>query len=253
VIGSDGAGADLAGLFEQLSIPTAGLVVEEGRPTTMKTRIVASSQQVVRIDTELRSPPSEESRRRLLSYFEENAGEINAVIISDYGKGVVSDDLMDGVRAIALKASVPVIVDPKVRNIERYRRVAMVTPNHHEASRMSGVEIRDEATLAAAARALLDRLECGMVLITRGSEGMSLFRRGEAPVHIPTVARRVFDVTGAGDTVIATLALGMAAGLAPFDAALLANIAAGLVVGEVGTATATADQLSRVIEDSCFP
>jgi D-beta-D-heptose 7-phosphate kinase/D-beta-D-heptose 1-phosphate adenosyltransferase len=158
---------------------------------------------------------------------------------------------MDRTRSIKAADRVPVIVDPKVQNTALYRGVTLITPNHHEAARMAGIEIHDEEGLRAAAAVLLHELECETVLITRGKDGMSLFHRNGDFSSIPTVARRVFDVTGAGDTVIATMALGMAAGLSTVDAALLANLAAGIVVGEVGTATVGRDRLAEALETCC--
>jgi D-beta-D-heptose 7-phosphate kinase/D-beta-D-heptose 1-phosphate adenosyltransferase len=253
LIGNDGPGRDVVGILRRMAASTEGLIVEQDRPTSVKTRIIASNQQVVRYDRERRAPLSTESRRQVLSYVRANLDRIDGLIISDYSKGVVTEELMDDIRDLVRDSGVPVVVDPKVYNPEMYRRVTMITPNNLEASRISGVEIRDEATLLAAGARLLERLDCRMVLITRGSEGMSLFQRDEPPVHIPTVARRVFDVTGAGDTVIAAMTLGMAAGLSPVESALLANIAAGIVVGEVGTASASAQRLLGAIEDSCSP
>ena len=251
VIGSDFAGQQLAKLFQEVCVTTDGLVVEPDRPTTVKTRIIAQSQQVVRFDRERHGPISGEARERVLGYIRENLARIDGVIISDYAKGMITHDLMDAVRTITAAARIPVIVDPKVQHADLYRNVTMITPNHHEASRMSGIEIVDEASLARAGRALLNKLQCKTVLITRGKEGMTLFHRDGQVVHIPTVARRVFDVTGAGDTVIAAITLGVISGLAVEEAALLANLAAGIVVGEVGTAVVSAERLLASIEDGC--
>ncbi len=250
IVGSDAHGRDLVGLLGKLFIPTEGLVVEDGRPTTTKTRIIAAGQQVVRYDVERRIPMSAETRERVVSYLRKNLAEVDGLIISDYAKGLVTLELMEEIRAVMLDSSKPVIVDPKVRHVELYHGVTLITPNHHEASRMSGIEIRDEESLEEAADKLIDRIRCEMALITRGRDGMSLFRKGGSPLHIPTVARQVFDVTGAGDTVIATLALGMVAGLPVVEAALLANLAAGIVVGQVGTAAVSADDLVDAVENS---
>jgi rfaE bifunctional protein kinase chain/domain len=145
---------------------------------------------------------------------------------------------------------IPILVDPKVQHADLYRGVTMVTPNHHEATRMSGIEIRDEESLIAAGRTLLERLECETVLITRGKAGMCLLQANGPVTHIPTLARRVYDVTGAGDTVIATIALGVVAGLPIDESAQLANLAAGIVVGEVGTDTVPSDRLLAAVEKS---
>jgi D-glycero-beta-D-manno-heptose-7-phosphate kinase len=247
VIGDDFAGRELLRLFDQVAIPTNGLVIEQHRPTTVKTRIIAQSQQVVRCDRERRGPVENGSMERILATIRENLPNIDGMIVSDYAKGVVAPEFMDAIRSLDVAARVPVVVDPKVEHIDLYRNVTMITPNHHEAARMAGIKIRDEASLVAAGRVLLDQLQCETVLITRGKEGMSLFHRDGQVKHIPTVARRVYDVTGAGDTVIAAVTLGIVAGLTIGEAAVLANLAAGIVVGEVGTATVTSNQLAAAV------
>lgn len=248
-IGNDTAGRELVKLLKRVNVPADGLIVEHDRPTTRKTRIIAQNQQVVRYDHECRSPLQQDSVERMLSYIEGNLAHTDGLIISDYAKGVVTPRLMDAVRSLVSGSNVPVIVDPKVQHFQMYGKVTMITPNHLEASRMSGIEIRDEATLIRAGQRLLKELECQTVLITRGKEGMSLFDQEGKMTHIPTVARRVYDVTGAGDTVIGAITLGIVAGLPMVEAALLANIAAGIVVGEVGTATVSSEQLSAAVEN----
>ena len=250
VIGDDFAGQELRKLFDDIAIPTNGLICEDSRPTTVKTRIIAHHQQVVRFDREWRAPLREETAARLVAFVRENLPHLHGIIVSDYAKGVVTREFLDALRNLVPGHHPPVIVDPKVQHAELYRSFAMVTPNHHEASQMSGIPIRDQKTLIEAGRSLLAQLACENVLITRGKEGMSLFRRSGPIVHIPTVAQRVYDVTGAGDTVIAAVTLGLVAGLSPEEAALLANLAAGVVVGEVGTAVVSAARLATIIEDS---
>jgi rfaE bifunctional protein kinase chain/domain len=170
-----------------------------------------------------------------------------ALVVSDYQKGVVTPALMRAVLALARRRRVPVLVDPKVRHFLLYRGVALVTPNQLEAEQATGIRIRGEADLRAAGERILRRLRCGAVLITRGEQGMTLFERGAEPVTIPTAAREVFDVTGAGDTVIATLALAVAARAPLAEAAALANLAAGVVVGKLGTATASPAEVLAAI------
>jgi D-beta-D-heptose 7-phosphate kinase/D-beta-D-heptose 1-phosphate adenosyltransferase len=250
VVGNDHGGREVVRMLRKVGVPTEGLIVEDRRPTTVKTRIIAQNQQVVRYDRELRRPLQKASLDKLVEYVEERSTSAGALIVSDYAKGVVTPDLMDAVRRLDLPARFPVIVDPKIEHTELYRRVTLVTPNHHEASRMSGIEITDSDSLIAAGRKLLRHLQCESVLITRGKDGMALFDQTGEMTTIPTVARRVYDVTGAGDTVIATLALGLVAGLTTTEAALLANIAAGIVVGEVGTAVVTAERLLEAIQNN---
>jgi D-beta-D-heptose 7-phosphate kinase/D-beta-D-heptose 1-phosphate adenosyltransferase len=247
IVGDDWAGRKLRELFAEIGVTTDGLIVENDRPTTSKTRIIARNQQVVRYDKERRSPLQGNALAKALSFLRNGVSRVDALIVSDYGKGMITRELMDGIRSLRRERRLPVVVDPKVRDTNLYRGVTMVTPNHHEASRMSGMEIHDGETLARAGKYLLRELECEMLLVTRGKEGMSLFLQDGNTVDIPTVARRVYDVTGAGDTVLATISLGLVAGLSPVDAAALANIAAGIVVGEVGTAAISSDQLVQAI------
>jgi D-glycero-beta-D-manno-heptose-7-phosphate kinase len=249
VIGDDHAGRLLLRLFEELSVSTDGLVSEHDRPTTVKTRIIARHQQVVRFDREWRASLDEDTVNRILSYIKENLPNLDGIIVSDYAKGVVTREFLDILRRTVSGSTMPVVVDPKVQHADLYRSFTMVTPNNHEASQMSGIEIRDEESLIRAGELLLQRLECESVLITRGKDGMSLFHCDGQIVHIPTVAQRVFDVTGAGDTVIAAVTLGIVAGLSREDSALLANLAAGIVVGEVGTAAVSADQLLAIFQN----
>ena len=248
-IGNDLAGQELLRLFDQIVVPTSGLICEDGRPTTVKTRIIARHQQVVRYDREHRTPLNQHTIERILSFIRENLPHLGGIIVSDYAKGVVTQGFLDALRLLVARSPVPVVVDPKVQHADSYRSFTMITPNNHEASQMSGIEIGDEETLIRAGRSLLKRLACESVLITRGKEGMSLFHHDGQIVHIPTVAQRVFDVTGAGDTVIAAVTLGIVAGLSREDAALLANLAAGFVVGEVGTAAVSSAQLLDIVRN----
>jgi D-beta-D-heptose 7-phosphate kinase/D-beta-D-heptose 1-phosphate adenosyltransferase len=167
----------------------------------------------------------------------------DAVIVSDYQKGVVTRGVMRAIVAAARRRHVPVLVDPKVRHFAFYRGAAVVTPNQPEAEQATGLRIRREADVAAVGARLLRALGCDAALVTRGEQGMSLFERGKRPLHIESAAREVFDVTGAGDTVIATLALALTAGATLPEAAALANEAAGVVVGKLGTATAAPEEI----------
>lgn len=249
-IGDDLSGKRMLELFQEIGVPCDGLVVEEGRPTTTKTRIIAQNQQVVRFDREWRRAMRGETVGRILGHVRDRVPEMDALIVSDYAKGMVTPELMDGIRDLRGKTGFPVTVDPKVRQVELYRGMTMVTPNHHEAARMADMDIHDEESLEEAGRVLIERLHCEMLLVTRGKRGMRLFLNDGSMVDIPTVARHVYDVTGAGDTVLAAVTLGIAAGLSPMEAAILANIAAGIVVGEVGTAAVSAAQLLEVIQNS---
>jgi D-beta-D-heptose 7-phosphate kinase/D-beta-D-heptose 1-phosphate adenosyltransferase len=250
VVGEDAAGdrirqqAEAAGLGGRLVSAT------DGRPTTLKTRIIAHHQQVVRADRERAADVDAATETALLSELAAALPGSGAVIVSDYQKGVVTARLMRRLVALARRAGVPVLVDPKVRHFPRYRGVALVTPNQLEAEQASGIAIRSPESLAAAGARILRGLRCAAALITRGEHGMSLFRPGVEPLHVPALAREVFDVTGAGDTVIATLALALASGASLDEAARLANHAASVVVGKVGTAVASPEEVAAAVAAS---
>ncbi|HAA04006.1 MAG TPA: D-glycero-beta-D-manno-heptose-7-phosphate kinase [Syntrophobacteraceae bacterium] len=249
LIGEDSAGDQVCDLLRQLDIAIQGVIREPGRPTTIKTRVIAHHQQVVRFDREWRTTPQDASREAMMAYIRTVLPTVDGIIVSDYGKGMVDDVLMDNLRVLAADGKTPIIVDPKPNNASHYRHATLITPNNAEASIMAGIPIEDPESLLQAGEDLLERLNCKMVLVTRGEAGMALFQRGQAMTTIPTVARRVYDVTGAGDTVVSTITLALLAGLAPADAAILANIAAGIVVGEVGTATVTAPRLVQALQN----
>ena len=247
VIGSDAMGRELVHMLQKMNSPTHGLVVEDRRPTTIKTRVVAHSQQVVRVDREEREFVTEASIERITTTVKEQIGSIDAIVVADYGKGVVTRSLMDGMRSLSQGSQTILAVDPTVRNVALYKDVTLITPNHYEAQQMSGIQIEDDQSLRRAGAHLLEELGCQTVLITQGDKGMTLFEGNGKTTQIPTVARKVFDVSGAGDTVIATLALALAAGLTARQAAVLANLAAGVVVGEIGTAAVAASRLKEIL------
>ena len=252
VVGEDHAGREVLEKLRALKVPTDGVIVEAGRPTSLKTRIVAHSQQVVRFDRESKGAITDESAKTILDYIESSLDSLDAIVVSDYGKGVVSAGLMTGLRELVDSGrtnGVRIAVDPKTGNFEYYQGVDVITPNHHEAGAYCGFAVTDEETLLAAGRRMLQELQCRSVLITQGKDGMTLFEQEGRVSHIGTVAKQVFDVTGAGDTVISTLALAMAAGLDLREGAMLANYAAGIVVGEVGTSTVRAEDLKRAVAD----
>jgi rfaE bifunctional protein kinase chain/domain len=244
VIGRDEAGRQLLHLLHEQGISTEGLIIDPARPTTIKTRVIAHNQQVVRFDREMKERIERDAHRKIIDYVGQQLKEgLDAIVLSDYCKGMVTSDLVRGIVRLAKKHKVIVSVDPKVSHFGMYRGVTILTPNINEASIGSKIEIDSERSLLKAGALLLKRLKCEAVLITRGEQGMTLFEQRGRITHIPTVAREVFDVTGAGDTVISTLTLGMAAGAAMVDAARLSNFAAGIVVGVVGTAVVRPEQL----------
>ena len=248
VIGSDDAGSWLSDRVAGKGVALEGLIVEENRPTTKKTRIIAHQQQVVRFDHEKKKPITKKTEKKLIDTVLDHLPQLDALAISDYSKGVITRPILGAILPAAIKAGVPVIVDPKVNHFPYYKNVTLVTPNHLEASQASGIEIDDEASLQAAGERILLMLDCDAALITRGEHGMSLFERGGKVTHIPTEAKEVYDVTGAGDTVASTLSVALAAKMSLVDAARLANIAAGIVVGIVGTAAIEKALLQKALD-----
>ncbi len=243
LIGADATGGTLEGTLHSHGVDISGLVVDNDRRTTVKTRIIAHQQQVVRADEEDAFDASLAMEQRLVEAFLAALPQVDAVVVSDYGKGAITAGGLEACLAAAKQRGVPVCVDPKETHFFSYTGVAVLTPNVHEASRAFGRTIKDAATLDAAGHALRGKLAADALLVTRGAEGMSLFEATGAVTHLPTAAREVFDVTGAGDTVVSTYALALAAGADAPVAAFLANHAAGLVIRHAGTAVTTPDEL----------
>ncbi len=242
VIGPDENGARLRRMLEDLGVGMGALVEEDGRSTTRKSRVIASHQQVVRFDSETRQPITDESQKRLLERIGALLEEgIDTVLISDYGKGVLTESLTQGVITAAKRHGIRVMVDPKGRDYAKYRGATAITPNRKEASEATGIAITDRASLERAGFALKESLGLERAIITLSEEGMAIF--GEEMRLIPTVAKEVYDVTGAGDTVIATLGFVRACGGEIDEAARIANAAAAVVVGKLGSATATWDEI----------
>ena len=242
VIGPDENGARLRRMLEDLGVGMGALIEEDGRSTTRKSRVIASHQQVVRFDSETRQPITDESQKRLLERIGALLEEgIDTVLISDYGKGVLTESLTQGVITAAKRHGIRVMVDPKGRDYAKYRGATAITPNRKEASEATGIAITDRASLERAGFALKESLGLERAIITLSEEGMAIF--GEEMRLIPTVAKEVYDVTGAGDTVIATLGFVRACGGEIDEAARIANAAAAVVVGKLGSATATWDEI----------
>jgi D-glycero-beta-D-manno-heptose-7-phosphate kinase len=218
------------------------LIADDKRPTTIKTRIIAHNQMVVRADREHRGAVNGNVEAQVVEAVKRAIADAYALIVSDYDKGVITPRILSEVLPAAY-AKMPVLIDPKMRNFDSYRPATLLTPNHHEALRVTNLEEDSDETLSSAARSIRRRLACDAVLITRGEHGMMLLEGENDPVFVKTAAREVFDVTGAGDTVIATLAVALASGASMTEAAVLANHAAGIVVGKLGTATASPDEI----------
>jgi D-beta-D-heptose 7-phosphate kinase/D-beta-D-heptose 1-phosphate adenosyltransferase len=243
VVGPDHAAGQLRRALRHGGVDADGLVEDPERQTTCKTRIVAHNQQVVRVDCEQRAALPAPVENKLLAWVEATVPAVDACILSDYGKGVVSPRLAGHVLRLARQAGRPVIVDPKGTDYAKYRGATLIKPNLPEAERVLRREIHSDAEFLSAGRQLLEVLDSSAVLITRGARGMTLFREGSPPLHVPSVAREVFDVTGAGDTVVSTLALALAANVSLDQAADLANRAAGVAVSKLGTSAVTFHEL----------
>jgi D-beta-D-heptose 7-phosphate kinase/D-beta-D-heptose 1-phosphate adenosyltransferase len=250
VVGRDEAGQRLRVLLEENRVDCSGLLTRPARPTSIKTRIIAHQQQVVRVDRELCAELDLPSQQALLAALAERLGGVSAVIVGDYGKGMISQWLLDELKALCRRRGIWLSLDPKpVRHLD-LKGLSLITPNRKEAFELGalpdqarGVEPLADAQLMRLAESLLAQFQPALLLITLGELGMLLCRKGHRPFHIPTVAREVFDVSGAGDTVIASFTLAVAAGASPIEAAILSNHAAGVVVGKIGTATVSPAEL----------
>jgi len=243
LVGADEAAATLRADLDQLGISVSGLVSDTHRCTTRKLRIVTTrNQQVARVDYEDDQEVHGDVEAAIISRIEQLSASADAILVSDYLKGTVSLGVATAATRAATRRGIPLLVDPKVPHIDYYAGASVITPNHHEAEAVTHMRIRTSADALAAARKFRDRAGCESVLITRGEHGMTLLGR-DSDAELPAEAREVSDVTGAGDTVIATMTLALAAGASLVDAARLANRAAGIVVGRFGPATVTVDEL----------
>jgi rfaE bifunctional protein kinase chain/domain len=252
IVGKDDAGRRIIAALRKIGASTSGVITDPRFQTIEKSRIIASPhhQQIVRLDRENHQSIRDGTLKRLRDFIAAQAARHSAIVVSDYGKGAIHENFLDWLASTAERQRTICIVDPKKENYERYRFATLITPNKNEASEASGILISDERSLLAAGKKLLRKWRAQAVLITRGAEGMSLFRAGVPVKHFPTEPRSVFDVTGAGDTVVAVCALALASGAAFGEAAVLANIAAGFVGDEVGTVAVPIEKLKRRIEEN---
>jgi rfaE bifunctional protein kinase chain/domain len=252
VVGRDDEAQQLKTALAKTGVDATALLPDGTRPTSVKMRILAQNQQIVRLDREVRAPISAALEDALLNWVEQNLPKADACILSDYGKGVVTPRIAQKAMALCRVAGVPVLVDPKRLDARALHGATLVKPNKNEAERLVGREIHDEASFLEAGRQLASSLDGTAVLITRGALGMSLFRNRWDPFHVATVARNVYDVTGAGDTVIATLAISLAAKATLEQAVVLASQSAAIAVQKLGTATVTpAELIARDQRQSC--
>lgn len=248
IVGKDFDGKRLLQKISMIGSDTAGIIASRAAQTISKTRIIAHNQQVVRLDREHEDIDSR-LRARLRTFITDQIDQFDVVIVSDYGKGAIDEDLLTLLTELRSRRHFLYLIDPKRRNFSHYKGASLVKPNLEEAGLASGMEIRDEGDLRQAGDQLLHLWKAEAILVSRGEEGMSLFRTGKHPQHFPATAREVFDVTGAGDTVLATCALALGAGASLEEAIILANHAAGIVVGKVGTAVVNPEELRGVLSE----
>jgi D-beta-D-heptose 7-phosphate kinase/D-beta-D-heptose 1-phosphate adenosyltransferase len=247
VVGDDAPANDLRTQLAASPTIDAQLVTDASRPTSVKTRYVADGQQVMRADRESRAPLSADVERKLLEVFSAALRDAQVIVLSDYAKGVLSDSMTRAAIDIARSAGKVIIVDPKSKNFARYKGATLLTPNRLELQQACGQECLTDDDVIAGARRILDQQVCDYMVVTRGKDGMSVIGPGDLTEHLPTTARQVFDVSGAGDTVVAAISLGLAAGGEIVNAASVANIAAGIVVGKRGTATVTTGEVMAAL------
>lgn len=253
VVGNDYEGSLFPEVLNSSDVSANHLVVIRNRQTTIKTRIVAHNQQIVRVDQEMVAPLTEEEEEIVLKKIESLLDEIDVIVISDYNKGFLSKSLVSRLIRDGVGKDKIILVDPKGKDYSKYKGATIITPNKIEVAEVCGLEQNGEISLNGAGQDLLEKLSLKALLITRGEEGMTLFEAGKAPIHLNALARDVYDVTGAGDTVIATLAVAVGAGENFLNAAKIANTAAGLVVRELGTSTIKIENLKKTFKEEERP
>jgi len=248
VIGTGKNGQLLLERFNELGVDTSLIIQEPDRATTRKTRIIAANQHVLRIDRETKQDISGPTLEKMIRLIEDKMPDIDVVLISDYGKGLITKNLLSKVIASAKKYEKMIIVDPKGLDFSKYSGVSLLTPNKKEAALASGVEINDESSLEKAANIIFENISLDNLLITCGKDGMVLFAKNKTPFRVRAKSRQVFDVSGAGDTVLAVFGLAVASGASIHNSVALANTAAGIVVGKVGTATVSKQELASALK-----
>ena len=250
VIGQDDAGQALRSIIKESGLPIDGVLVDASRPTTVKTRVIAHHQHVVRVDKEVKEDIGEGIQEKILHVLKHHIDGLDAVIIEDYNKGVVVKSLIRELVEFARRKGKSITVDPKFHNFFEYKQVTVFKPNRKETEEALGVRLHDQHSVELAGQTLVKRLQAESVLLTLGERGMSLFERDGATTHVPTAARKVADVSGAGDTVISTLTMALAAGASIKEASTLANFAGGVVCGEVGIVPIERTALYQTVLDT---
>ncbi len=247
VVGNDISGKLLKEISIEQGSDPSGIIVDDARPTTVKTRVIAFNQHVVRIDNESRSEISKSTQIKIMEILKSNISKIDAIIFQDYNKGVIVKDLIHNIISLAKAHDKIITVDPKYNNFFEYKNVFVFKPNRKETEEALGIKLNDQHTLESAGKKLLESLHSNNVIITRGEYGMSIFKNNSEVKHIPTTARKVADVSGAGDTVISTLTMAITAGADIYEAAVLANTAGGIVCADVGIVPIDKEELYRTL------
>jgi D-beta-D-heptose 7-phosphate kinase/D-beta-D-heptose 1-phosphate adenosyltransferase len=247
-IGDDSESLLVPEVLSQANVSAGHLLTVRQRPTTVKTRIIAHNQQVARIDQESDAPFPSDAESALLEKFSTLVADCSAVVVSDYAKGLLTERVLSEIISVSNERGLPILIDPKGKDYGKYRGATLMTPNRREAADACGLEENTQRMVDVAGDRLLSEIDLGSVLITQGEDGMTLFRKGAPPYHLETLAREVYDVTGAGDTVIAALAVAVASGADLETAADIANTAAGLVVEQVGTTAITIGNLREALQ-----
>ncbi len=248
IIGYDNHGSIFNGLIEEAGIASSGIILDDSRPTTAKTRVIASNQHIVRIDQEKKNYINGEIEQKILNYVNNIINELDGLILQDYNKGVLTSSLIEKIIDLCNKNNVIITVDPKFTNFFNYKNVTVFKPNRKETEDAFGIRIKSEEEISAAGKNLLEKLNSKYVLLTLGENGIAIFGKNGEEARIPTKARKVADVSGAGDTVISTLTVALAAGANIFEAAYLANFAGGLVCEELGIVPIEAEKLFSEVE-----
>ena len=249
VIGQDDSGRMLKSTVAENGFPGEGILVDASRPTTVKTRVIAHHQHVVRVDREVKTDIGEDIQTKILDVLKRNSSSLDAIIIEDYNKGVVVKDLIRELIDFSKRNRIIMTVDPKFNNFFEYRHVTVFKPNRKETEEALGVRLEDQESVERAGRTLVEKLEAENVLLTLGEKGMTLVEGTGQTTHVPTAARKVADVSGAGDTVISTLTMTLAAGATIREASMLANVAGGIVCGEVGIVPIDVKALQTAVAD----
>ncbi len=247
VIGNDSYGSIFSSLIKEKNIEDAGIIIDNERPTTTKTRVIANSQHVVRIDKESKAYISNKIESKISFYIESVINKLDGIILQDYNKGILTPSLISKIISLANKKNILITVDPKFDNFFEYKNVTVFKPNRKETETVLGIRIKNDKDISSAGRNLLHKLNSEYVLLTLGEAGIAVFEKGDKERRMPTKARKVADVSGAGDTVISTLTIGLAAGANIYEACFLANYAAGIVCGEVGIVPIEKEKLFETV------